>query len=218
MAADREEAYEVNLGNKQLLALFFIVTGFFALFFCAGYMIGFGHGGDGEPGLVQVEEPEPAPPEPALPATLRQEPPEPTPVAAVQPKPAPKPPPPQAKPAEPKPAPPKPKPAPKRTAPEKPSPAAVAEAQPPPKPAPAKRTSGGPDGGYYLQVAALRTQADAAQLAGKLRSRGYPATVNAGQGDGWQRVVVGPFANAEAAQSFKSKLTQDGFDTMLKKL
>jgi cell division septation protein DedD len=69
-----------------------------------------------------------------------------------------------------------------------------------------------------LQVAAVRVEADATQLAGKLKSRGYPALVSSGKGDGWQRVVVGPFASPEAAQMFKSKLTKDGFDTMLRKL
>ena len=72
MASNREEAYEVNLGNKQLLALFFIVTGFFALFFCAGYMVGFGHGEDTAPAIVQADEPEPKQTELQLPATLRQ--------------------------------------------------------------------------------------------------------------------------------------------------
>ena len=207
MASNREEAYEVNLGNKQLLALFFIVTGFFALFFCAGYLIGFGHG-EKTPGVVQVAEPEPEPPEPRLPATLRQDPPAPPPpvTAATRPKPQPKSAPPPVQ---------KPKPAPKRTAPEKPSPTTA----PAPKPAEERpQPAAASAGGYYLQVAAVRVEADAAQLAGKLKSKGYPAAVNSAKGDGWQRVVVGPFSSPEAAQSFKSKLGKDGFDTMLRKL
>ena len=64
----------------------------------------------------------------------------------------------------------------------------------------------------------MRVQADAVELAGKLNSQGNPAVVNNGKGDGWQRVVVGPFSSPEAANSFKAKLTKDGFDTMLRKL
>ena len=216
MAPNGEEAYEVNLGNKQLLALFFIVTGFFALFFCAGYMIGFGHG-EKTPGLAQAEEPAPEPAPPALPATLRQDPPAPPPVAKASPKPTPA----SAPPKQPEPM--QQAPAPKRTAPEKPA-AAAASPEPKPTPPPAKpeppktAPAAANQGGYYLQVAAVRVEADATQLAGQLKSKGYPAVVNAGKGDGWQRVVVGPFSSPEAAKSFKAKLTKDGFDTMLRKL
>ncbi|MCB1021766.1 MAG: SPOR domain-containing protein, partial [Acidobacteria bacterium] len=125
--------------------------------------------------------------------------PEPTPVAAVKP------------------------PAPKQTAPEKPAavkPSPTASSSTPkvtPRPAPAPKPAAA-EGGYYLQVAAVRVASDAAELAGQLKSKGYPATVSTGKGDGWQRVVVGPFNSSEAAQQFKQRLTKDGFDTMLRKL
>jgi len=57
---------------------------------------------------------------------------------------------------------------------------------------------------------------DADLLAQKLKDKGYPAAVST-KGDGWIRVVVGPFASAEAAQTFKKRLSADGFDTMLRK-
>ena len=223
--SNREEEFELVLGNKQLLSLFFIVVGFFAAFFSVGYMVGFGHGektGSGS-GIARAEEPAPKPPEPRLPETLLQDPPAP---------PAPAPTAAQSKPSPTSAASalvpdPRPEPAaqtaaaraPKQTTPVQTPPAVPAtapEAKPKPAPAPAAKAASG--GSYTLQVAALRTQADAAQLAAKLKAKGYPATVSAGQGDGWQRVMVGPFDSSEAAQAFKAKLTKDGFDTMLRKL
>ena len=219
-APNREEEFELVLGNKQLLSLFFIVVGFFAAFFSVGYMVGFGHGekaGD-EAGIAKVEEPAPKPEEPRLPATLMQEPPEPPPARPAaedaKPSPAVHTPAPEPEPVQKAEAPKA-----KQTVPEKPSPTASAPpAQPAPKPTATPAAAPPSSGSYYLQVAALRAVSDANQLAGRLKSKGYPATVNAGKGDGWQRVVVGPFQSSEAASSFKAKLTKDGFDTMLRKL
>jgi cell division septation protein DedD len=224
-ASNREEEFELVLGNKQLLSLFFIVVGFFAAFFSVGYMVGFGHGEKtgADSGLAQVEEPPPKPEEPRLPATLLQDPPEPPPSAPTASvskpspvnEPTPDPTPPQS-PATAKPT---------QTVPEKPATAAPAPATAtkpsptPPKTSPTTAAASAPASGtYYLQVAAVRVEADALELAGKLKEKGYPASVNAGQGDGWQRVVVGPFQSPEAASAFKTKLSADGFDTMLRKL
>ncbi|MEZ5361988.1 MAG: SPOR domain-containing protein [Bryobacterales bacterium] len=226
MSTNREEEFELVLGNKQLLSLFFIVVGFFAAFFSVGYMVGFGHGEKtgASTGIAKVEQPAPQPKEPSLPATLMQEPPpeppavatapKPSPVEEVAPKPSTKPEPTQTATAKP--------PEPKQTAPEKPaavkpSPTSSSTPKVTPRPAPAPKPAT-TEAGYYLQVAAVRVAADAAELAGQLKSKGYPATVSAGKGDGWQRVVVGPFSSSEAAQQFKQRLTKDGFDTMLRKL
>ena len=114
--------------------------------------------------------------------------PTPTRAAAPAPKPAPKP---EPKKAEPKPAPP---------------PAA--------KPAAAVAAAGG---AYHVQVAALRVRKDVDMLANKLKEKGYPAAINE-KGDGYVRVVVGPFASAEAAKTYRSRLSKDGFDTMIRKL
>ena len=55
-------------------------------------------------------------------------------------------------------------------------------------------------------------------LVGKLKGKGYPANVSTSGSDAWVRVIVGPFSSAEAAKSYKDKLSKDGFDTMLRKL
>jgi cell division protein FtsN len=220
----REEEFELVLGNKQLLSLFFIVVGFFAAFFSVGYMVGFGHGekSAGASSITRVEEPAPKPAErTALPPTLMQDPPAPPPaVPAETAKPSPS----QAAAATSTPAPsppkttpaPESKPKPAQTAPEKrpePTTAATKSASKPPP------TGTAPDGSrYFLQVAAVRVEADAVELAGKLKAKGYPATVSSEKNDGWQRVLVGPFQSEEAAGSFKDKLGKDGFDTMLRKL
>ena len=72
-------------------------------------------------------------------------------------------------------------------------------------------------GEYHLQVAALRVPKDAQMLAGTLKEKGYPAQVSSAKGDGWNRVLIGPFASAEAAKDFRARLKNDGFDTMLRK-
>jgi cell division protein FtsN len=63
----------------------------------------------------------------------------------------------------------------------------------------------------------LRVRKDADLLAGKLKAKGYPALVDAGGGDGWIRVIVGPFSGVAAAKEYRTKLRGDGFDTMLRK-
>jgi cell division protein FtsN len=235
--SNREEEFELVLGNKQLLSLFFIVVGFFAAFFSVGYMVGFGHGEKtgAESGIARVEEPAPKPEEARLPSTLLEDPlappppitatNKPSPTTAVpnpvaQPAPAPStqtaaaPPPKQTTPVSSQPAAaPKPSPTAAATTPK----ASAAAPKTTPKPASATPAKAASSGSYVLQVAALRVLSDANQLAAKLKAKGYPATVNAAAGDGWQRVVVGPFESAEAAQAFKTKLTKDGFDTMLRK-
>jgi DedD protein len=175
--------------------------------------------------MARVEEPAPKPQEPRLPATLMQEPPEPAPATQAVERPKPSPAPAAAAPAA-TPAPVQQAAAekPKQTTPEKPSPAAPtpAAAKPEPKPATPKpapsAAAAAAAGSYFLQVAAVTEAADADRVVGQLKAKGYPASVNTSKGDGWQRVVVGPFSSAEAAQAFETKLHKDGFDTMLRKL
>ena len=44
MPPREEEEFELVLGNKQLLSLFFVVVVLFAIFFSFGYTLGFGRG------------------------------------------------------------------------------------------------------------------------------------------------------------------------------
>ena len=213
-----DDEFELILGNKQLLSLFFVIVAFFAAFFSVGYVVGYGHG---EQTTVAAAEDEPLGlPERALTAALaREEPPAPRPPTHVA-QPTQSSPPAEAKPKPAKPAPApaaKPKPtqtAAARTAPPKPKSKPVAPKPAPAKPAPKPAVSGS---AYHVQVAALRVSKDAQALAGRLKAKGYPAAVS-DKGDGYVRVVVGPFASEAAAKTYRTKLAKDGFDTMLRKL
>lgn len=218
--ARKDEDIELVLGNKQLLSLFFVVVLFFAAFFSVGYTVGFGHGEQSGPSptLANADPSQEQTDGRSFPKSLLNDAPE-MPEApsrksnreAVE----------RAVPdstglteeeseAKPDPAPEKPKPTMAKLDPPKPTP--VEREKPTPKPA-AKPAAGE----YHLQVAALRVSKDADMLAGALKEKGYPAAVQSGASDGWNRVLVGPFQSAEAAKDFRERLKKDGFDTMLRK-
>lgn len=221
--ARQDEDIELVLGNKQLLSLFFVVVLFFAAFFSVGYTVGFGHGEASGPAPTLANADAPTPEkqdEPSFPASLYKEAPKMPPAASAKqspteaveravpglPKTS------ETKP-EPKPTPVenKPKPTMAKATPPKPTPT------PAKKPDPVKTAAPASSGSYHLQVAALRVPKDAQMLAGTLKEKGYPAAVETGQSDGWNRVLVGPFQSAEAAKDFRARLKKDGFDTMLRK-
>ncbi len=228
--ARQDEDIELVLGNKQILSLFFVVVLFFAAFFSVGYTVGFGHGEQNgpSPSLANAEREEESREKGSFPDSLLKEAPE-LPAApsrqmsksaleravpdladvAEQSVASP---PEKAAPAEEKP-----KPTMAKAA--QPPAAAVAEKKPAPAPAkaPAPKVAAPAEGAYHLQVAALRVTKDAEMLAGTLKDKGYPAAVQTGDGDGWNRVLVGPFQSAEAAKDFRTRLKNDGFDTMLRK-
>lgn len=211
-AKQHDDEFELILGNKQLLSLFFVIVAFFAAFFSVGYVVGYGHGEQTR--AAATDQPIGLPERPLTASAARSAPPPPPPPTRI------------AKPVEEKPTPtpqsaakePKPKPTPTAaTAPSKPAPKAD-----PPKPTPkaappptAKPVVSG--AAYQVQVAALRVAKDASLLAEKLKAKGYPAAVS-DKGDGFVRVVVGPFASAEMAKDYRSRLNKDGFDTMIRKL
>src|SRR5262249_53003990 len=58
-------------------------------------------------------------------------------------------------------------------------------------------------GSYLLQVAAVRSEADAVSLAGELRKKRFPAFVQTPQGDKYYRVQVGPYNDQKAVQAAK---------------
>lgn len=216
MASKHEEEFELILGNKQLLSLFFVVVVFFAGFFAVGYTVGFSHGEKNgpPPTLAKVDPSKESLDDIRLPNALLKNAPDSIPAAdeqaeeepeTVEAKPAP------VKPAESKPAPVKSTPAQSaesKPAPERPRVASAAA----PKPTPAATTSSGE---YHLQVAAVRVRKDADLLAGKLKGMGYPASVRTDPE--WNRVVVGPFASSAAAKGYRGRLKNDGFDTLLKR-
>src|SRR5215467_928128 len=84
--------------------------------------------------------------------------------------------------------------------------------------APAGRTAapGIPKGAYLLQVAAVRSEADAVSLAGELRKKRFPAFVQTPVGDKYYRVQVGPYNDQKAMQTAKKGLEASGFKAIIK--
>ena len=71
------------------------------------------------------------------------------------------------------------------------------------------------NGSVRLQVAALRSRSNAEGLLGWLLNNGFPALVETNESDGFMRVFVGPFEDAEAAEQGKVRLEQEGFKPVL---
>lgn len=71
-------------------------------------------------------------------------------------------------------------------------------------------------GSYSLQVAALRKEADALDLATRLQKKKFPAFVLSPQGDKYYRVQVGPYADAKSADAAKKGLEGAGFKAIVK--
>ena len=202
MPPRQEEEFELVLGNKQLLSLFFVIVALFAVFFTFGYSVGFTQGQQERVAVIANDEPaDPPPADVRLPDALLEEAPKP----AADPPPAPSPAPAKAEPPKPKA---QPAPAPKKQA-------------PPPQPAPTKKAVA-PNGaqiarGIHIQVAALRVASDARLLVNKLKAKGYPVALYSRGSDGWNRVVVGPFTSVDTAKAAQKRLRSDGLKTILRK-
>ncbi len=199
MPTNEEGEFELVLGNKQLLSVFFLIVLLLGVFFSMGYIVG----RNTAPSSTQlasasrpltVDPPTGAaapPPDLSKPSPVKTE--EAPVVREETPPPAPKPERVKERPAEPVAvAPPKPKPA--------PEPKPVVE-QPKPAPTAAKPMAGK----YYLQVAAVKDR-DAATLSEVLGKRGFPTTTEPVPEKPLVRVLVGPFQNADAMNEAKSKL------------
>ncbi len=92
--------------------------------------------------------------------------------------------------------------------------------QPKPAPSPAapsRPAAKPPAASLYLQVAAVRVRARAQKLVDELKDRGYAAQVDDQGEDGWYRVVLGPFADLEAARGLRDRLVQDGFEVIVRR-
>lgn len=68
-----------------------------------------------------------------------------------------------------------------------------------------------PGGSYTLQVAALRKESVALELANRLQKKKFPAFVLPPQGDKYYRVQVGPYADSKAADAARKGLEDAGF-------
>jgi cell division septation protein DedD len=201
MPSRQDEEYELVLGNKQLLSLFFVVVALFAVFFTFGYSAGFTQGQqDRVVTIASAGQPDPPATDVRIPDALLEE--APKPAANLAPTPAA---PAKVEPPKPQPAPP-----PKKQVPRPPkAPETKATAPATPDAAQIAR-------GIHIQVAALRVKSDAQLLVSKLKAKKYPVALYTQGGDGWNRVIVGPFAGADAAKAAQKKLTSDGLKTILR--
>jgi len=73
-----------------------------------------------------------------------------------------------------------------------------------------------PAGSYTLQVAALRRESDALNLASHLQKKKFPAFVVSPQGDKYYRVHVGPYADQKSADAARKGLEGAGFKAIVK--
>jgi cell division protein FtsN len=201
MSKNETGEFELVLGNKQLLSVFFIVVILLGVFFTMGYIVGrnsspppleASNRGAGTRSPLVVDSPT-APPPSQIPTATETKPPEeitkPTPI-------------------EPKPAvvePPKP------VVEEKPKPPVVEKEKPRDKaPAPVAAAAEAQKGQHYLQVQALPTE-QAILVVEVMRKKGFPATTETvPTKPGLTRVLVGPIP-AASANEMKDKLEAAGF-------
>ena len=209
MAKNEVGEFELVLGNKQLLSVFFIVVILLGVFFTMGYIVGRNSGGPagleaairgggaaakplvvdspGAPPPTQVATAnEPTPPEPK-----KEEPP---PVVVEKPKPVEAPKVEDHKAEEEK----------KAAAEKKKKKEAAAAAEP------AAAVLTGALSGTYLQLAAV-PKSESDLLISVLRKKGFSATAGAGPKDSnLFRVLVGPLAGADAVSSTRASLNDAG--------
>jgi len=73
-------------------------------------------------------------------------------------------------------------------------------------------------GGYYVQVAAVSRQEDAAALVEALKKKQYPAfSANNPSTDKFYHVQVGPYAEMKDAEAMRARLVSDGYNPIVKR-
>jgi DedD protein len=70
---------------------------------------------------------------------------------------------------------------------------------------------------YFVQVAAVSKQEDAAALVDALKKKQYAAFAANSAGDKLFHVQVGPFADIKEAEGARGQLVKDGYNPILKK-
>jgi outer membrane biosynthesis protein TonB len=202
--------FELVLGNKQLLSMFFVVVVLLGVFFVMGYIVGRNSAplAAGEPSIARKADTKPLvvdSPAPKAPETQTAPAPEPSkPVETAVEKPA------EAKPEVPKPEPTKPSTS-------KSEPAAKREAAKAEKQRPASQPSGSPTqsnqpvaGQTYLQLVAT-SKHDADATVEVLRKNNFPALdAEVPEKPGLFRVLVGPVPPGEVNKT-KAELQGKGF-------
>jgi cell division septation protein DedD len=187
MARNVEGEFEVLLGNRQLLSLFFIVVILFGVFFTMGYVLGRNTGTRSEAPVAASRLPE-APARQAAGGFAE---------TAVEPAPSPS----TAPPSSVEPAPAQPLAAPPETA-----------ARPqPPELETASAVVSEPSGGQtYLQVVAGK-RPEAELIIEVLKKKGFPARLAPGPSEAMFRVLVGPLPDASAVTATRADLEKAGF-------
>lgn len=198
MPNNDEGEFELVLGNKQLLSVFFIVVLLLGVFFAMGYIVGRNSApGRAETALKMTPE---RPPQASDPSS------QPSPMP-IQQAPAPE----TSAPASA--APPVDEPATKPVVKE------TAKAAPPPEPAEEKvaPTSDAPLAGSYWQVAATK-RAEADMLVDLLKGKGFKARLVPAPGmDGYFRVIVGPAPSTSVLSTLKADLEAAGYKQPIKR-
>lgn len=205
MPTNEEGEFELVLGNKQLLSVFFIVVVLLGVFFTMGYIVGRNMSPAAGPQVASGREAlvvEPVSPPPAsTPAPVETAPapppdkPSPMPTKAATPKPEP------VRTESPKPEPPKPEPVKTET----------------PKPASAKVAPSSGGAGLYLQVAATK-QPDASMLVEVLGKKGFRAMTQPVPDSPLFRVLVGPAKDADEMAKMRADLEAIGFKGFPKRI
>lgn len=214
MPRNEDGEFELVLGNRQLLSMFFIVVVLLGVFFTMGYIVGrnsspasdLAKRPDATNTIVVDKQAEGTKPEPST-APPVQEPP-------AAPAPAPY----EARPAE----------TPQQAPAESKRPPAKIESPKPTRTEPAKaeaakpagdpgQAAEPPKGTTWLQVMAVG-HTDAELMIGVLRKKGFSATMAPSNNELLFRVLVGPLADSAAVSKTRSDLKDAGFkDAIVKK-
>lgn len=228
MPRNEEGEFELILGNRQLLSVFFLVVILLGVFFTMGYIVGRNAGPVGAAETASATRPRSEAPQEPLTIRPREE-----------TTPSPKEPASLRRPVESLPAPSESTAAPVKHADvtpkpvESPKPTVTTKAQELPKPVVTARPAPAAErvvevaprgsnvmepiaGQTYLQVAAV-ARSEAEVFADVLRQRGFKAHVAVGPNDKIFRVVVGPLANTADIAKTRTDLDAAGFKSLVKK-
>ena len=98
-----------------------------------------------------------------------------------------------------------------------PPPEPVKAPQPPPSKTPAPGNTPAVASGIMVQVAAVSRREDAEVLQDALRRKQYPVIIATGAGDKLFHVQIGPFSDPKEAETARSRLQGDGYNSILKR-
>lgn len=211
MPNHEEGEFELVLGNKQLLMVFFLVVLLLGVFFSMGYVVGRNTAPATTLSASNKQPPIMVEPTGGIPVPIRTTP------RVDSTKPSPLANPPKVDPLPPTVDPPK------ATKVDPPKPVPVTKPDPvkadppkPPKVDPPKVAATTKGGGTFLQVVATK-QPEANQVAAKLVAKGFPASLSPVPDSTLLRVVVGPLGDAAAIAKTRDGLQAEGYKPFVRK-